>query len=73
MITASSSAHSDLIVAAAQAGKAIFCEKPASMTLAEADRALAAKGDLEAFLRQDMDEAADFPSTVARLRALGAA
>jgi myo-inositol 2-dehydrogenase/D-chiro-inositol 1-dehydrogenase len=42
VITASSSAHSDLIVAAAEAGKAIFCEKPASMTLAEADRALAA-------------------------------
>ncbi len=42
VITASSSAHSDLIVAAAQAGKAIFCEKPASMTLAEADRSLAA-------------------------------
>ena len=42
VITASSSAHSDLIVAAAAAGKAIFCEKPASMTLAEADRALAA-------------------------------
>jgi len=38
-----------------------------------ADRALAAREDLDAFLRQDMDEAADFASTVARLRALGAA
>lgn len=42
VITASSTAHCDLIVAAAEAGKAIFCEKPASMTLAEADRSLAA-------------------------------
>lgn len=42
VITASSTAHSDLIVAAAGAGKPVFCEKPASMTLAEMDRALAA-------------------------------
>jgi myo-inositol 2-dehydrogenase / D-chiro-inositol 1-dehydrogenase len=42
VITASSPAHSELIIAAAQAGKAVFCEKPASMTLAEADRSLAA-------------------------------
>ena len=42
VITASSTAHSDLIVAVAGAGKPVFCEKPASMTLAEMDRALAA-------------------------------
>ncbi|SEQ67527.1 Gfo/Idh/MocA family oxidoreductase [Microlunatus flavus] len=42
VITASSTAHSDLIVAVAGAGKPAFCEKPASMTLAEMDRALAA-------------------------------
>ncbi|MGI3780066.1 MAG: Gfo/Idh/MocA family oxidoreductase [Janthinobacterium lividum] len=42
VITASSTAHSELIVAAAGAGKPVFCEKPASMTLAEMDRALAA-------------------------------
>jgi myo-inositol 2-dehydrogenase/D-chiro-inositol 1-dehydrogenase len=34
--------HAGLIVAAAQAGKAIFCEKPVSIDLAEVDRALAA-------------------------------
>ena len=34
--------HADLIVAAARAGKAIFCEKPISLDLAEVDRALAA-------------------------------
>jgi len=42
VIAASSTAHADLIVAAAQAGKAVFCEKPAGMTLPEIDRALAA-------------------------------
>jgi myo-inositol 2-dehydrogenase/D-chiro-inositol 1-dehydrogenase len=34
--------HVDVVVAAAQAGKAIFCEKPISIELAEVDRALAA-------------------------------
>jgi myo-inositol 2-dehydrogenase/D-chiro-inositol 1-dehydrogenase len=34
--------HVDAIVAAAQAGKAVFCEKPLSHELAEADRAIRA-------------------------------
>ena len=34
--------HADLVVAAAQAGKHIFCEKPISLSLAEIDRSLAA-------------------------------
>ena len=42
VITASSTAHADLVVAAAEAGKAVFCEKPMAMTLADADRAIAA-------------------------------
>jgi myo-inositol 2-dehydrogenase/D-chiro-inositol 1-dehydrogenase len=42
VIAASSTAHADLIVAAALAGKAVFCEKPAGMTLVEVDRSLAA-------------------------------
>ncbi len=37
-----SDTHVDLIVAAATAGKAIFCEKPISLDLGEVDRALAA-------------------------------
>ena len=41
-ICSSTETHADLIVAAAQAGKAIFCEKPISLDLAEVDRALAA-------------------------------
>jgi predicted dehydrogenase len=35
-------AHHDAVIAAAQAGKAIFCEKPLALTLAETDRMLAA-------------------------------
>ena len=41
-ICSSTETHADLIVAAARAGKAIFCEKPISLDLAEVDRALAA-------------------------------
>ena len=42
VIAASSDAHCELVVAAAAAGKAIFCEKPMSMTLPDAERAIAA-------------------------------
>jgi myo-inositol 2-dehydrogenase / D-chiro-inositol 1-dehydrogenase len=41
-ICASTATHADLMVAAAEAGKAIFCEKPVSLDLGEVDRALAA-------------------------------
>jgi myo-inositol 2-dehydrogenase/D-chiro-inositol 1-dehydrogenase len=34
--------HTDLVVAAAQAGKHVFCEKPMALTLEDADRAIAA-------------------------------
>ena len=42
VISASSEAHADLIVAAAAAGKAVFCEKPMSLTLEDADRSIRA-------------------------------
>ena len=42
VITASSHVHADLIEAAAGAGKAVFCEKPMGLTLAEIDRGIAA-------------------------------
>ena len=42
LICSSTDTHSDLVVAAAQAGKHIFCEKPVDLTLAKIDRALAA-------------------------------
>jgi myo-inositol 2-dehydrogenase/D-chiro-inositol 1-dehydrogenase len=41
-ICTSTDTHADLIVAAAEAGNAIFCEKPVSLDLADVDRALAA-------------------------------
>lgn len=41
-IATSTDTHADLIVAAARAGKHIFCEKPIALNLADADRALAA-------------------------------
>jgi myo-inositol 2-dehydrogenase/D-chiro-inositol 1-dehydrogenase len=41
-ICTSTDTHVDAVVAAAAAGKAIFCEKPISLDLAEVDRALAA-------------------------------
>ncbi|TML09087.1 MAG: dehydrogenase, partial [Actinobacteria bacterium] len=41
-ICSTTDTHADLIVGAAGAGKAIFCEKPVSLELAEVDRALAA-------------------------------
>jgi myo-inositol 2-dehydrogenase/D-chiro-inositol 1-dehydrogenase len=39
VIAAPARFHADLIVAAAQAGKAVFCEKPAGLTLSDLDRA----------------------------------
>src|SRR3954468_10435851 len=45
VIAAPARFHADLIVAAAQAGKGVFCEKPASLSLSDMDRALAAGRD----------------------------
>ena len=42
VIAAPARAHADLVVAAAGAGKAVFCEKPMAITLADADRAIGA-------------------------------
>src|SRR3954447_14297613 len=40
VIAAPARFHADLVVAAAQAGKHVFCEKPMALTLADADRAI---------------------------------
>ncbi len=45
VIAAPARFHTELVVAAAAAGKAIFCEKPMAVTLADADRAVAAARD----------------------------
>jgi myo-inositol 2-dehydrogenase/D-chiro-inositol 1-dehydrogenase len=45
VIAAPARFHADLVVAAAAAGKAVFCEKPMATTLADADRAIAAARD----------------------------
>lgn len=42
VITASSPAHAGLVVAAAAAGKAVFCEKPMGMSLADIARGIGA-------------------------------
>lgn len=42
VIAAPARFHADLVVAAAAAGKAVFCEKPMAITLADADRAIEA-------------------------------
>jgi myo-inositol 2-dehydrogenase / D-chiro-inositol 1-dehydrogenase len=41
-VCSSAGTHVDLMVAAAQAGKAVFCEKPVSLDLVELERGLAA-------------------------------
>jgi myo-inositol 2-dehydrogenase / D-chiro-inositol 1-dehydrogenase len=50
-ICTSTDTHVDAIVAAAAAGKAIFCEKPISLELTEVDRALAAVETSGVFLQ----------------------
>ena len=37
--------HAELVIAAARAGKHVFCEKPMAVTLDEADRAIASAQD----------------------------
>ena len=42
VIAASSEAHTELILAATAAGKAVFCEKPMGLTIADIDQAIEA-------------------------------
>ncbi|OZF45877.1 Gfo/Idh/MocA family oxidoreductase [Rhodococcus sp. 14-2470-1a] len=44
VITTPARTHTELVVAAAEAGKHVFVEKPMAITLADADRAIAAAG-----------------------------
>lgn len=45
VIAAPARLHADLVVAAARAGKAVFCEKPGALTLGDLDRAIDAVRD----------------------------
>jgi myo-inositol 2-dehydrogenase/D-chiro-inositol 1-dehydrogenase len=62
VITASSAAHADLVVAAAGAGKAVFCEKPMGMTIEEIDRGVTAAESVGVALQVGFNRrfAADF-------------
>ncbi|TKV61790.1 dehydrogenase [Nakamurella flava] len=51
VIAAPARFHTDLVVAAAAAGKDTFCEKPMALSLADADRALAAVRDAGTLLQ----------------------
>jgi myo-inositol 2-dehydrogenase / D-chiro-inositol 1-dehydrogenase len=44
-ISSPAATHTDLVVAAARAGKHVFCEKPMALTLDDADRAIEAAKD----------------------------
>lgn len=61
-ITCASTAHADLVVAAAHAGKAVFVEKPMALTLGDADRAIAACHEARVVLQVGFNRrvAADF-------------
>ena len=63
--------HADLVVAAARAGKHVFCEKPMASTLAEADRAVEAARAADIALQVGFNRrfAADFADIQARIAA----
>jgi myo-inositol 2-dehydrogenase / D-chiro-inositol 1-dehydrogenase len=61
--------HADLVVAAAQAGKHVFCEKPMALTLDDADRAIDAARAAGVALQVGFNRrfAADFAGMHARI------
>ena len=61
--------HADLVVAAARAGKHVFCEKPMALTLDDADRAIAAADDAGVALQVGFNRrfAADFAAAQAEI------
>jgi myo-inositol 2-dehydrogenase/D-chiro-inositol 1-dehydrogenase len=59
--------HADLVVAAANAGKHVFCEKPMALTLKDADRAIEAAGTAGIALQVGFNRR--FADDFARMRA----
>ncbi len=51
VVAATSETHADLVVACAAAGKPVFCEKPMSLRLEDADRAIAAAAEAGTILQ----------------------
>ena len=66
VIITSTSTHKDLIIAAAGAGKAIFCEKPMALTLSEAYQALGAVERAGVFLQMAFQRRFDSGYTAAK-------
>ncbi|KGI69030.1 Gfo/Idh/MocA family oxidoreductase [Mycolicibacterium rufum] len=70
-ICSPASSHADLVVAAARAGKHVFCEKPMALTLDDADRAIEAAHSAGVALQVGFNRrfAADFADMRARIGA----
>ncbi|WNG80320.1 Gfo/Idh/MocA family oxidoreductase [Mycobacterium sp. ITM-2016-00316] len=70
-ICSPANSHADLVVAAAHAGKHVFCEKPMALTLDDADRAIAAAHAAGVALQVGFNRrfAADFAAVRARVDA----
>ena len=70
-ICSPAASHADLVVAAAQAGKHVFCEKPMALTLADADRAIAAAHEAQVALQVGFNRrfAVDFAAMRAEIDA----
>ncbi len=70
-ICSPAASHTDLVVAAAHAGKHVFCEKPMALTLEDADRAITAAHAAGVALQVGFNRrfAADFAAMRARVDA----
>ena len=68
-ICSPATSHADLVVAAAQSGKHVFCEKPMALTLDDADRAIDAAHTAGVALQVGFNRrfAADFAAMRARI------
>lgn len=70
-ISSPAATHTELVVAAARAGKHVFCEKPMALTLDDADRAIGAAADAGVALQVGFNRrfATDFATVHAAITA----